>query len=239
MGTRAVRCTPSGCGRDPSAVAAGAPLCGVGVRLGSGVALGRGVSGGGGVDVGVEVGERVIVGTTVDASTSSGPGSASALSVNVEVAATATPTRTITARISIALRSVVTAPLLEAPVDDTGEGYPGDGGVSRRAWRIAVAVLGVIIGVTGLAAIAIAIRPAVRRAAPIWADEFDRASREGTIHPGEGEGSGGGRALPPAPTRARGGPPGGPPPSLSIFGWGNGGRPRPRAPPKNSSTGRA
>ena len=172
-----MRATPSGCGRDPGA--------GVGVRLGAGVALGTGVSVG--VGVGVEVGEGVIVGTAVDASTSGGPGSASTLSVNVEVAVTATPTRTITARISSALRSAVTAPLLEAPVDDTGEGYPSDVSVSRRAWRIAVVVLAVIIGVTGLATIAIVAQPDVRRAAPAWSDEFEHASREWTIDPGQGE----------------------------------------------------
>jgi hypothetical protein len=63
--------------------------------------------------------------------------------------------------------------------------------VSSRAWRIAVAVLVVIIGVTGLAAIAIAIRPDVRRAAPIWSDEFDSVSREWTIDPGDGEAAAG------------------------------------------------
>jgi hypothetical protein len=80
----------------------------------------------------------------------------------------------------------VTAPLLEAPVDDTGEGYPGDGSVSRRAWRIAVVVLGVIIGVTGVATMAIVAQPDVRRAAPVWSDEFEHAAREWAIDPGEG-----------------------------------------------------
>ena len=194
MGTRATRRTPSGCGRGLGVA--------VGVRLGSSVALGRGVSVGVGVDVGagvgVEVSEGAMVGAAVDAPIGSSPGSAPLLSIVAGSAAKATPTKTIAARTSTAPRSGETAPLLEAPVDDTGEGYPRDVGVSRRAWRIAAALLGVTIGATGLIAMAIAAQPDIRRAAPVWSDEFERAALGWTIDPREGETAGGRLRLHPA-----------------------------------------
>ncbi len=82
-------------------------------------------------------------------------------------------------------------------VGATGEEYPSDGRVSRFAWRTAVFALCATIGATILIALAILAQPDVRRAAPLWADEFDTLTGGWEINLHEGETSGGVLALHP------------------------------------------
>jgi len=83
-------------------------------------------------------------------------------------------------------------------VGGTGEEYPSDGRVSRFTWRVAVLALCATIGATVLIILAIFARPDVRRAAPLWADEFDSLTGGWEINLGEGEVSDGVLTLHPS-----------------------------------------
>lgn len=155
----------------------------VGVCVGCGVAVALGVA----VAVGVAVGGGVSVAVAVDVAT--GNSATRATSVSVAVGATDIPSATSVTKTGTkaVLMTSPTKLREDEPVARTGEEYSSDARVSRRAWRLALLVLMATVGITAASIAAVAWQPDVRRASPVWSDDFDQDAGDWQIDPGGGE----------------------------------------------------
>ena len=82
--------------------------------------------------------------------------------------------------------------------EDTREAYPSDARVSRNTWQAIVVAFLATISLIGLASVALILQPDIRRAPPLWSDEFDAAPRGWNFDPAEGAIAGGRLRLQPS-----------------------------------------